>query len=109
MDKDMMDKVNEAMKVNGKRELSLDEMDMVSGGFNPKAMTADEKIEFNNNFLAITRVFGFDVASTMFMDATGYVTYAHTSHGHATTDDEKMKLILDNYWNFVDNHTGGYH
>lgn len=27
MDKRMMDKINEAMKANGKRELSLDEMD----------------------------------------------------------------------------------
>ena len=32
MDKEMMGKVNELLKANGKRELSLDEMDKVSGG-----------------------------------------------------------------------------
>ena len=32
MDKEMMEKVNEVLKARGKRELSMDEMDRVSGG-----------------------------------------------------------------------------
>ena len=32
MDKEMMEKVNEVLKAHGKRELSLDEMDRVTGG-----------------------------------------------------------------------------
>ena len=32
MDKDMMAKINEALKANGRRELSLDELDKVTGG-----------------------------------------------------------------------------
>ncbi len=32
MDKEMMDKVNEYLKANGKRELSMDELEKVAGG-----------------------------------------------------------------------------
>ena len=32
MEKEMMDKINEVLKANGKRELSMDEMDKVSDG-----------------------------------------------------------------------------
>jgi hypothetical protein len=109
MDKDMMDKVNEAMKANGMRELSLDEMDKVAGGLHTDDMTAADKMEFNNTFMAITQAFGFDVAHQMFMEATGYQTYYKQGHGHSVTDEEKMKLVLDEFWNFTDNYTGGHH
>ncbi len=32
MDKEMMEKVNEFLKANGKRELTMDELDQVVGG-----------------------------------------------------------------------------
>ena len=35
MDKEMKAKIDEVLKTNGKRELSLDEMDRVSGGSFP--------------------------------------------------------------------------
>ena len=40
MDKEMMDKVNEILKKNGKRELSLDELDKVVGGETSAAMNS---------------------------------------------------------------------
>jgi hypothetical protein len=38
-----MDKVNEMMKGNGMRELRLDELDMVSGGWTKDQLTPEER------------------------------------------------------------------
>ena len=43
MDKEMMDKVNEILKKNSKRELSLDELDQVNGGGDINAPFGNEK------------------------------------------------------------------
>ena len=66
MDKEMMGKVNELLKANGKRELSLDEMDKVSGGakeapddFRVCGLT---QLEAGRLLQAIVDTFGIDVA-----------------------------------------------
>ena len=50
MDKDMMAKINEALKANDRRELSLDELDKVVGGagecFNAQDIRTDEELNF---------------------------------------------------------------
>ena len=105
MNKEMMDKVNEILKKNGKRELSLDELDKVSGGiWFPEP---EEEASFQQMFLDITATLGFDVAHELFMETTGYVTYAHRAFGDAT-DAEKMNIVLQGYWNLRDQEKG-YH
>ena len=68
--------------------------------------TVDEK-EMYDFYMEITRMVGFDVAHNFFMEQTGYVTYAHQSFG-TTDDEEKMKIVLSNYWNMM-NGKDGYH
>ena len=50
MDKEMMAKVNEILKANGRRELSLDELDKVVGGagecFNARDIRTEEVLYF---------------------------------------------------------------
>ena len=50
MDKDMMAKINEALKANDRRELSLDALDKVVGGagecFNAQDIRTDEELNF---------------------------------------------------------------
>ena len=115
MDKDMMDKVNEAMKANGMRELSLDEMDKVSGGNMWEEMGY---VEFDNFWMGMTRTFGYDVAINMFKDATGYVTYSSgtgtapgggSAFGDRNSDEDKMGIVLTNFWNCIEQGANGYH
>ena len=70
MDKDMMGKVNEAMKANGMRELSLDEMDMVNGGNQEiiysvhQCGTEEQLISYVYTFLAsMEKSFGKDIVA----------------------------------------------
>ena len=74
MDKELMDKMNEALKANGKRELSLDDMDKVSGGVdgvtasNGKYFTKKELLEFACD---LTQTMGYDVAGRMICEMFG--------------------------------------
>ena len=74
MDKELMDKMNEALKANGKRELSLDDMDKVSGGVdgvtasNGKYFTKKELLEFARD---LTQTVGYDVAGKMICEMFG--------------------------------------
>ena len=105
MDKDMMAKINEALKANGRRELSMDEMDKVVGGiFIPQ--TDEEKKQLIDYAYALTDAFGFDVALDMFMKTTGYYTYRDGVSGG--TDRDKMGVVLNGYFIMREAH-GGYH
>ena len=105
MDKEMMDKINEVLKANGKRELSMDEMDKVVGGiFIPQ--TDEEKKQLIDLAYALTDSFGFDVALEMFMKTTGYDTYRDGVSGG--TDRDKMGVVLNGYFTMLEA-GGGYH
>ena len=70
MEKEMMEKVNEILKANGKRELSMDELDKVVGGDQPiiyhiGQCTSEEDINYYvYTFIAgIENSFGKDIAA----------------------------------------------
>ena len=104
MDKEMLAKVNEVLKANGKRELSMDEMDKVVGGYVPK--TDEDKKQLAEMFYAMTDSYGFDIALDMFMKTTGYDTYRDGVSGG--TDRDKMGVVLNGYFIMREAH-GGYH
>ncbi len=47
MNKEIMAKVNEILKANGTRELSMDEMDQVSGGWRKDQLLSEESEVWN--------------------------------------------------------------
>ena len=47
MDKEIMAKINETLKANGKRELSMDELDLVCGGWREDQLTSEESVIWN--------------------------------------------------------------
>ena len=67
MDKEMMAKVNEVLKANGRRELSMDEMDKVVGGecFRIVDIKTEEDLDyFVYTFIAsMEKSFGKDVTT----------------------------------------------
>ena len=106
MDKEMKAKVDEFLKKHGTRELSLDEMDKVSGGGYYIPQTDEEKKQLIDLAYALTDSFGFDVALDMFMKITGYDTYRYGVSGG--TDRDKMGVVLNGYFTMREAH-GGFH
>ena len=105
MDKEMQAKVEEFVKSYGRRELSMDEMDKVVGGYYIP-QTDEEKKQLIDLAYALTDSFGFDVALEMFMKTTGYDTYRDGVSGG--TDRDKMGVVLNGYFTMREAH-GGYH
>ena len=105
MDKEMKAKIDEILKTNGKRELSLDELDKVVGGYYIP-QTDEEKKQLIDLAYALTDSFGFDVALEMFMKTTGYDTYRDGVSGG--TDRDKMGFVLNGYFTMLDA-GGGFH
>lgn len=90
------------------KELSPDDLDGVAGG----ELTWGEmsELECYEIYLELTRNFGFDVAHEMFMAQTGYTTYYRQGFNqYATNDEEKMKVVLSNFWDMVAQGGGHYH
>ena len=112
MEKEMMDKVNELLKANGKRELSMDEMDKVVGGENclEYYVLADGSYitegALTDSFRGLVPIVGYDVASVIFCEMTG-LSVADASM-YSGTDMEKMNLLLNHFYTNQDN-GGGYH
>ena len=105
MDKEMQAKVEEFVKSYGKRELSMDELDKVVGGYYVPN-TDEEREQLAEMFYAMTDSFGFDVALDMFMETTGYDTYRYGVSGG--TDRDKMGVVLNGYFTMREAH-GGFH
>ena len=105
MDKEMKAKIDEILKTNGKRELSLDDLDKVVGGYYVPN-TDEEKKQLIDLAYALTDSFGFDVALEMFMKTTGYDTYRDGVSGG--TDRDKMGFVLNGYFTMLDA-GGGFH
>ena len=116
MDKELMDKINEMLKAQGRQALNMDEAEQVVGGstavssgpipgtviWNDKVLT---KTEFNNTWMSITANFGFDIAKILFVEATGFVcteTNQQYNFSAKDTDNDKMGIILDRFWRTFD-------
>ena len=106
MDKEMQAKVEEFVKSYGKRELSMDELDKVVGGYYVPN-TDEERKQLIDYAYALTDAFGFDVALEMFMKTTGYTTYSNGVKGGGT-DRDQMGVVLNGYFTMLEA-GGGYH
>ena len=109
MDKELMDKMNEALKVNGKRELSMDEMDKVSGGgldyYTLIDGTKVTESQLTDSFRTLCGQIGYDSASIIFCQMTG-LSVGDASM-YSGTDMEKMNGLLNHFYTMQDN-GGGY-
>ena len=99
MDKEIMDKVNEMMKAHGKRELSLDEMDKVSGGVDPEF---EEKAY--NLGMAMVGSFPYDVAASVYCDIFGLSQREAIDFGKGGgSDKDKMGALIHRHMQILDN------
>ena len=104
MDKEAMAKANEILKkVQGRRELSMDEMDKVVGGSSWDTITVfGEEIsmaEFNDMMLELTDKIGYYAAANVFESLTNHPAYGNDNVPiSATTDRGKMESCLYEYW-----------
>ena len=110
MDKDLMAKGNEVLKANGRRELSLDELDKVNGGsftYDPATgictvngrapMTA---AQFNDAVRNMARTYGAGAAIGWLRETTGFMGSMANHAGNETGEkaDEIMGVVLDHFW-----------
>lgn len=108
MDNEMMKKVNDTLKANGMRELSMDEMGKVSGGafsldrdtgmcnVNGKNMTA---AEFTSLIVNTANIYGYDYACNLLNNITGYTCEEMGNRTNTRgTDDEKIGVLMNRFW-----------
>lgn len=101
MDKEMKAKIDEVLKTNGKRELSLDEMDRVSGGSFP----ADYRIngytaaEAGGMLQSVYDQFGLDVAEAFAIEVFGVKTNDWKKFMMASADLNAGRYAVDMIWN----------
>ena len=104
--KELMAKVNEALKANGKRELSLDEMDKVSGGWgsenNPHEINIEgakvDEATFNNLIMNVMNSYGYDVALEVAQDLTNYPFVEEGRHTSRKSNKGNMEQVLKDFW-----------
>ena len=100
MDKEMMGKVNELLKANGKRELSLDEMDKVVGGVDPEFEAQAYKLG-----MTLVDAFPYDVAASVYCDMFGISQ--REAKNFATigdaSDKDKMSALINRHMKILDN------
>ena len=107
MEKEMMEKVNEVLKAHGKRELSMDEMEQVTGGNSANSVTVFgqemSRDEFDNMMLDTAEQLGYKTAAEMFEMITNFPAYGTYSgeRVYASTDRAKMADCLDEFWHTV--------
>ena len=101
MDKEMKAKIDEVLKTNGMRELSMDEMDRVSGGSFP----ADYRIngytvaEAGGMLQAVYDNFGLDVAEAYAIEVFGVKTNDWRNYMRASADLNAGRYAVDMIWN----------
>ena len=101
MDKEMQAKIDEVLKTNGMRELSMDEMDRVSGGSFP----ADYRIngytaaEAGGMLQAVYDNFGLDVAEAYAIEVFGVKTNNWRNYMRASADLNAGRYAVDMIWN----------
>ena len=101
MDKEMKAKIDEVLKTNGMRELSMDEMDRVSGGSFP----ADYRIngytaaEAGGMLQTVYDYFGLDVAEAYAIEVFGVKTNDWGIYMRASADLNAGRYAVDMIWN----------
>ena len=101
MDKEMKAKIDEVLKTNGRRELSMDEMDRVSGGSFP----ADYRIngytaaEAGGMLQAVLDNFGLDVAEKYAIEVFGVKTADWGRFMRASAGLNAGRYAVDMIWN----------
>ncbi len=97
MDKETMEKINEVLKANGRRELNADELDMVNGGeseyicdVNGVGYTKEFVADLANN---ITKQFGYTIAAGVICEKFGLST-TEISTTTDQSDLQKMGVLL---------------
>ena len=104
--KELIAKANEAMKACGKRELSLDEMDKVSGGADGAWINGVFMSEADLNSLGQywTDQFGYDIAAHMFCELTGISKREIKDCNCGTgSDKDSMSVLVNRYMKILDN------
>lgn len=101
MDKEMQAKIDEILKANSRRELSLDEMDRVSGGSIP----ADYRIngytaaEAGGMLQAVYDSLGLDVAEAFAIEVFGVKTKDWGEYMRASAGLNAGRYAVDMIWN----------
>lgn len=101
MDKEMKAKIDEVLKTNGKRELSLDEMDRVSGGSFP----ADYRIngytaaEAGGMLQVVYDNLGLDVAEAFAIEVFGVKTGDWRKYMIESRGRNEARYAVDMIWN----------
>ena len=109
MDSEMKAKVEEFLKTNGRRELSMDEMDRVSGGSIP----ADYRIngytvaEAGGMLQAVYDNFGLDVAEAFAIEVFGVKSNDWRKFMKASADLNAGYYAVDMIWNKAYNSKNG--
>ena len=105
MDNEMMNKVNNTLKANGMRELSMDEMGKVSGGTDVLVNgTVWSEGEVYDLAMAMVDSFGYDVAAATFCTMTGLDQYEiKRTHKGGCSDKENMQLLVYRCMQIYDN------
>ena len=101
MDKEMKAKVDEILKTNGRRELSMDEMDRVSGGSFPadyrvNGYTAEEA---GGMLQAVYDNLGLDVAEKFAIEVFGVKTGDWRKYMIESRGRNEARYAVDMIWN----------
>ncbi len=117
MDKEMMDKINEVLKANGKRELSMDELDKVVGGsftydrnthmcnINGVPMTAEA---FDDMMYTFVEKHNLSVAIASLREITGFDCFEMRDDCAGCSKSEQMgrfAIIMNHFWQVYDGQT----
>ena len=98
MDKEMMGKVNELLKANGKRELSLDEMDKVVGGVDPEYEAQAYKLG-----MTLVDAYPYDIAASVYCDMFGLSQREAIDFGKGGgSDKDKMGALIHRHMQILD-------
>ena len=105
MDKDMMDKVNEAMKANDMRKLSLDELDKVSGGAG--SIRSVDGIWYDEAFVLdlgrnMTQQFGYQVAAQILCEKFGYSKTEISTARRCADDMASIDVLVNTMFKMAD-------
>ena len=101
MDKEMKAKIDEILKANSMRELSMDEMDRVSGGSFPADYTVNgyTAAEAGGMLQSVYDNFGLDVAEAFAIEVFGIKSNDWGKFMRASADLNAARYAVDMIWN----------
>ena len=101
MDKEMKAKVDEFLKTNGRRELSMDEMDRVNGGSIPAnyRINGYTVAEAGGILQSVYDQFGLDVAEAFAIEVFGVKSNDWRQYMQASAGLNAGRYAVDMIWN----------